>query len=114
MDKAMAEEASKLFEKLPGLDQKEILDYARYKLATNVSGYGFKQLKQVMLDRRQKYQASNGHIVYISDTIAFILDDAKRRKENAKGTTGDGSYYMSLEAEIEMLEKLLEGTVIHL
>jgi len=69
-----------------------------------------KKLKEVMNDRMPIFVGTDGTIVPISDTIVFILNDAKMNIK-AKQTTTNGSYHPSLVAEIEMIDILLKNTI---
>ena len=66
----------------------------------------------IMHDRSAIYESSNNVPVFIADMLAFILNDARRSKQHAMEFTTNGSYYRSLCAEVEMLDKLLKGTII--
>ena len=73
-----------------------------------------KKLKEVMNDRMPIFVGTDGTIVPISDTIAFILNDAKMKKLKAMQTTTNDSYYCLIVAEIEMIDILLKNTIIDL
>jgi hypothetical protein len=90
---------------------KEFRDYQKDNVTPKVTP-DFKTLERLLKDRSMSYISDDGHYASVSDTIAYSLYYTMMSKKKALETTNNGSHYMILKAEIEMLERLISGTVI--
>lgn len=69
------------------------------------------QLKDIVKDTKTLYVGSNEALVFIGDLIGDALADTLIRKETAIQLTNNGTYYLKLQAEIECLKEILDGTI---
>lgn len=66
------------------------------------------QIKEALSDRMEFVIPITGNPIYVSDTMSSILIDAKAKRIDELGSTTNGSRYLSLIAEIQFINTLLE------
>lgn len=69
------------------------------------------QLKDIVKDTKTLYFGSNEALVFIGDLIGDALADTLIKKEIAIRLTNNATYYLKLQAEIECLKEILDGTI---